>query len=376
MVRERFRIPALVLASLAFASISAAQTLPELFGKVKAEVKSESWADALKTMDVLETEAAKPGNEGAQKQLAGPLAFYRGVCSANLGKSDEAVASFGAFLKLQPGAAIDSAVYSKKAVAAFEKAQKAAAERAPSLAEAYKEFQPPADAKDRYPADQYWAEGAVRWIMTDSEKAAWSVITEPNARVAFVEEFWTARAALPGADGRTYRQEFERRVAFADQNLAEDEEQRGSGTDRGMVFVLLGPPTYAGRKPMKTGDDKGDAAGLSTVGSQDARDGENQAWARAQAPSKSAPEGRRAPSSAQLIQTNVAYGGPGKSAATSGDDKMEVWHYRKELLPRKVPYQQVDFQFVSKQGYGANTLQRETDSVNTLEAAKSAAKTN
>jgi len=340
-----------VLAALAFASISAAQTLPELFGKVKAEVKSESWAEALTTMGVLETEAAKPGNEGAQKQLAGPLAFYRGVCSANLGKSDEAVA-------------------------AFEKAQKAAAERAPSLAEAYKEFQPPADAKDRYPADQYWAEGAVRWIMTDSEKAAWSVITEPNARVAFVEEFWTARAALPGADGRTYRQEFERRVAFADQNLAEDEEQRGSGTDRGMVFVLLGPPTYAGRKPMKTGDDKGDAAGLSTVGSQDARDGENQAWARAQAPSKSAPEGRRAPSSAQLIQTNVAYGGPGKSAATSGDDKMEVWHYRKELLPRKVPYQQVDFQFVSKQGYGANTLQRETDSVNTLEAAKSAAKTN
>src|SRR6185436_5839059 len=153
----------------AFASISAAQTLPELFGKVKAEVKSESWADALKTMDVLETEAAKPGNEGAQKQLAGPLAFYRGVCSANLGKSDEAVASFGAFLKLQPGAAIDSAVYSKKAVAAFEKAQKAAAERAPSLAEAYKDFRPPADAKDRYPADQYWGEGAVRWLMTDSE---------------------------------------------------------------------------------------------------------------------------------------------------------------------------------------------------------------
>ncbi len=144
-MRERIRIPAFVLATLAFAfaSISAAQTLPELFGKVKAEVKSESWAEALKTLDALETEAAKPGNEGAQKQLAGPLAFYRGVCSANLGKSDEAVASFGAFLKLQPNATIDSAVYSKKAVAAFEKAQKQAAERAPSLAEAYKEFQPP-----------------------------------------------------------------------------------------------------------------------------------------------------------------------------------------------------------------------------------------
>ena len=66
----------------------------------------------------------------------------------------------------------------------------------------------------------------------------------------------------------------------------------------------------------------------------------------------------------------------GQERAASGDDKMEVWHYRKELLPKKVPYQQVDFQFVSKQGYGANTLQRETDSVNTLEAAETAAKTN
>ncbi len=60
----------------------------------------------------------------------------------------------------------------------------------------------------------------------------------------------------------------------------------------------------------------------------------------------------------------------------SGDDKMEVWHYRKELLPKKIPYQQVDFQFVSKKGYGANTLQRETEPVNTLEAAKAVAKTN
>jgi len=101
-VKSRIPLSGFVLAALALASVSAsvAQTLPELFGKVKAEVKSESWADALKTLDALEAEAAKPGNESAQKQLAGPLALYRGVCSANLGKSDEAVASFASFLKL------------------------------------------------------------------------------------------------------------------------------------------------------------------------------------------------------------------------------------------------------------------------------------
>ncbi len=354
----------LAVSALLFAAVthvSRAQTLPELFGKVKAEVKSESWAEALKTLDALEAEAAKPGNESAQTQLAGPVAFYKGVCSANLGKADEAVACFGDFLKLQPGAAIDSTVHSKKAVAAFEKAQKAAAERAPSLAEAYKDFRPPADAKDRYPADQYWAEGAVRWIMTDPEKAAWSALADPNARVTFVDEFWTARAALPGADGRTYRQEFERRVAFADENLSVDPEQRGSLTDRGMVFVLMGPPTWAGRKPMRTGEDANDNAGMSTVGSQDAGNSEKQLKA----------SGGRSMTSGKLAANSARFGSPSRNAIDSDNNRMEVWHYRRELLPSGVPYQQVDFQFVTKKGYGMQVLQRETESVNTLDAAKS-----
>ncbi len=52
---------------------------------------------------------------------------------------------------------------------------------------------------------------------------------------------------------------------------------------------------------------------------------------------------------------------------------MEVWHYRRELLPKGVPYQQADFEFVTRQGYGVNTLQRESHAVNTLDAAKSGA---
>lgn len=354
---------ALSVGLLLSALLLTAQSLPELFGKVKEEVKAGSWADALKTLDALEAGAAKPGNENVQKQLEAPLAFYRGVCSANLGQKDEAAASFTTFLKLQPGATIDSAVYSKKAVAAFERARKDAAGRAPSIAEAYKEFRPPADPKETDPADQYWGEGPVRWILKDSEKAAWTALADPNARVAFVEEFWTARAALPGADGRTYRQEFERRVAFSDSNLAEEAEKRGSLTDRGMVFILLGPPTYAGRKPLRTGDDSSDNAGLSTVGSQDLDNA--QRGVKANAWSKN---GRPA-SSAQLAQAGAPYLGPQTKAAASGTDSLEVWHYRRELLPNGVPYQQVDFDFVTKKGYGANVLQRSPESNNTLGAA-------
>jgi GWxTD domain-containing protein len=344
-------------------SLLEAQTLADLFGKAKAEIKAGSWSDALKTLDALEAEAAKPGNESARKQLAGPLAFYRGVCSAEVGKKDEAAASFAAFLKLQPNATIDAAVYSKKAVAAFEKAQKDVASRAPSLAEAYKEFEPPVDAKDRYPADQYWAEGPVRWIMTDSEKSAWSALSEPNARVAFVEQFWAARAAFPGSDGRTYREEFDRRVAFADANLAVDAEQRGSISDRGMVFILLGPPSYAGRKPLRTGDDSFDNAGLSAIGSQDQSNAERGAKASAYS------NYGRLPSSAQMAQTSGRFVGPGLRAPSAAADGLEVWHYRREELPKGVPYHQVDFDFVTKKGYGANVLQRNAECLNTLAAA-------
>jgi GWxTD domain-containing protein len=342
------------------AALSAAQSLPELFGKLKEQVKAEAWSDALKTASSLEVESAKPGNEAVKKQLEGPLAFYRGVCEANLGQKDEAVQDFEVFLKAQPNAEINAKVYSKKAVAAFETAQKDAAKRAPSLAEAYKEFQPPPDAAERDRTDAYWADGPVRWILTADEKAAWAGLKDANARVAFVEQFWLARAKLPGEDGRTYHQEFERRVAFADAYLAVEEEQRGSVTDRGMVFILMGPPTYAGRRPLRTGDDKGDDAGMSTEGSQDAR------TAEAEMVSKN-PKGT---SGARISNINAGFGGPATKGLEASKNTAEVWHYRKELLPKGAPYLQVDFEFVTKKGYGADILQRNSEVLNTLEAAR------
>ena len=38
----------------------------------------------------------------------------------------------------------------------------------------------------------------------------------------------------------------------------------------------------------------------------------------------------------------------------------EIWHYRRELLPSGVPYQQVDLEFITRKGYGKNVLQRDS----------------
>ncbi len=266
------RIGAFLVAVLLLAAASAAQTLPELFQKAKAQVKGESWTEALKTLEALDAEAGRPGNEGARQQLAAPTAFYRGVCEANLGQADAAQADFATFLELQPNAAMDPSMYSKKAVAAFEAARASVTppsgldDGKPSMFLRFQEFKLPANAGEQI--NEKWADGPIRWIMTPAEKRAWAQLTPGAEWQEFVDRFWEARNPQPGNPDNTYRTSFDRRVAFADANFVQAEGTRGSMTDRGMVFVLLGPPTYVGRKPIRTGDDTSEAEGMSTVGAE------------------------------------------------------------------------------------------------------------
>jgi GWxTD domain-containing protein len=350
------------------ASALRAQALPELFMKVKEQVKSGSWQDALKTLDRLDADAAKPENEKYREQLAGPSSFYRGVCEANLGQDDAAVKAFSEFVSRQPNASIDKAMYSKKAVAAFEAAQKKIASpldareatQSSSLFTAFQEFKMPPNSSET--ADERWAEGPVKWILAPDEKVAWASLTSGAERQDFVDKFWAKRNPKPGSSDNVFRTTFERRVAFADSRFIEVEKQRGSLTDRGMVFVLLGPPTYAGRKPLRPGDDVADSSGLSTF---DAAQGEMAVNAARAA------SGSGKISSAKTAQLSGATQfGPGSTAAESTNNYREVWHYRRELLPKRAPYQQVDFEFITKQGYGGNVLQRDPQVLNTIDAAK------
>lgn len=348
------RLPiAIVLAALA-ASPAAAASLGELFQKAKAEFSGGKYDQALKTLNELKSEAEKPENQQYRSQLAPPLAFYRGATLAALGRADEARAEFEAFLGFQPNASIDSAAYPKKVIAAFEAARKGREKSGGTdtgLAASYRGFR--AEAASR-PVDERWASGPVRFLLTASERATFSGIVDPAERARFIEEFWRARDPKPGTPENEFRAEFERRVAFADANFGQGE-KKGSDTDRGMVFILLGPPTYAGRKPLGTGDDSSDAAGLSTAGRHDADTAVRTAG--------KVSTGKQA----QLIDQ-----ASGTSVRDAASNWREVWHYRRELLPAGVPYQQVDVEFVSKKGYGENVLQRDSAALATIEAAKKA----
>ena len=347
MRRPLARLAALMLLS---AATLWAQSLPELFQQAKTQVRSESWSDALATLDRLEAEAAKPGNEAASAQLAGPIAFYRGVCEANLGRADNAQADFAAYLRQKPDSTIDTAIYSKKAVAAYEAARKEVALEAagregsgPSnasttLLRRFQEFKSPPNMGEK--PDEGWADGPVKWIITADEKAAWVGLTDGAERAEFVEKFWERRNPKPGPEHNIARTGFDRRVAFADAYLGQDEQGRGSLTDRGMVFVLLGPPSWTGRKPVMANEERSisDGAGL-----------EEQWWMGA--------------------RNSIHIDG---QRATNADGFREIWHYLRDALPKGVSASQVNVVFLTKTGYGRSVLQREPATLSALDAARSA----
>ena len=330
------------VAAFLVAGVLAAQTPTELFQKAKAQVRGGAWQDALKTIGALDAEAAKPANAQLQQQLQGPLAFLRGVCEANLDQPDKARADFAMFLAMQPGASIDPGLYSKKAVAAFESARKAAAPPgagavgAPTMFSAFQEFKPPPNISEQ--ANENWADGPVQWIMTSDEMTTWSELSSGGERAEFVEKFWQVRNPKPGSDDNPFRTTFERRVAFADTYFAQDEKKRGSLTDRGMVFVLLGPPNFGGHRPLDR--DRTESNGTMVYGTVVSGNG------------------------------NKWFYSPSTSAPDSESNFQEIWHYRRELLPRGVSYLQVDVTFLTKKGYGVNVLQRDSQTLTTLEAAK------
>lgn len=347
------------LLSLLVASSLTASTLPPLLQKAKEQFRLGAYVQALETLDALERESLKEGHEKDRAKLTPVLAFYRGAANASLGRGPQAREQFEIFLAFQPDVDLDPAVYSKKIVAALEEARKALRARgqepAPAggstLVLAYKAFRPPTVQSDENLGDD-WAEGPVRFLLTADERRGYARLLDPVTRSEFVTAFWKDRDPKPETATNEFKDEFDRRVAFADSRFTQ-QETRGSMTDRGMVFILLGPPTYIGRKPLTAGDDANDSSALFRFRRSDVR-------------IAAQPVGSRKDQVARVDRVT----GPGSTVNDAASNWREVWHYRREHLPREVPYLQVDFDFVTKQGYGENVLQRETQVLDTLERAK------
>lgn len=359
------RILSFFVLSVALALPLAAEALGELFQRAKEQVKSAHWQEALKTLDALDGASSQPGLEQQRKQLEPALEFYRAVCLANTDRPAEAQTHFEAYLAANPNASLDRGMYSKKAADAFERAQKKTGAQvepssgSSSLAAAYRDFRI-TDGATTEPPKENWTEGPVKVLLTSEEKREWAGLSDAVSRSEFITKFWGARDPRPETPENEFREDFEKRIAFSDRYFVQDE-TRGSLTDRGLVFLLLGPPTYAGRSPIGTGDDSSDSQGMSSVGRHDAETAI--ADARGAAGGNKLSTGK---SSAIVDRSS----GVGTSVRDASANWREVWHYRREVLPSGVPYQQVDFEFITRKGYGKNVLQRDSTALATLDAAR------
>ena len=85
-----------------------------------------------------------------------------------------------------------------------------------------------------------WLDEEVVYIISGEERTAFSKLTTDEEREKFIEQFWERRNPNPGGRENAFKEEFYRRIAYANQHFASD--RPGWKTDRGYIYICYGPP--------------------------------------------------------------------------------------------------------------------------------------
>ncbi|MBP7147124.1 MAG: GWxTD domain-containing protein [Acidobacteria bacterium] len=93
---------------------------------------------------------------------------------------------------------------------------------------------------ERTPLDE-WAEGPVRYLITREEARRFRSLENVTEQTKFVRYFWERRDPDPRSPQNELRLAFWSRVAEANRRFG-DTPKPGWKTDRGKIFILLGPP--------------------------------------------------------------------------------------------------------------------------------------
>jgi len=327
----RFRIlPGVVLLLLTCSAFAADLTLPDLFKRAKEEFARGDYQHSFTDFELLDAASAKPGFEADRAKLIPVITFYRGANLAALGRKDDAKEAFIAYLAYMPNAAIASPAFPKATVDIFEQARKEAAGRSNSVQTAFLAFMRPADWS--IPTDEHWIESPTKYLLTPAQKKEYATFTTNAERATFIEAVWKQLDPTPDTEANELRSEFERRLAFADAYFATPK-LPGRLTERGAIVTFLGPPTYVGVKELSAGDETLDqlrSGGMGTGGRELERRGSR---------------GQR-----------------------------ESWYYRTGRIPAGVPFREVRFDFITKEGYGTSVMQKDSEPMQTLGIAVDAAR--
>lgn len=80
-----------------------------------------------------------------------------------------------------------------------------------------------------------------QWLMTQQEKAAWRGVSSAEDAQRLIDLFWARRDPTPGTPRNEFHEQFDQRVVDADV-FFRGPKTRGALSDKGRVYIVLGPP--------------------------------------------------------------------------------------------------------------------------------------
>lgn len=275
--------------------------------KLIAEKKFEQ-AGAILTPAV--DAAAAISDESVRQKALGAIHFYSAVAWSGAKDEKKAKAHLAEYFKAAPDTrSIDPKKFDARFVNLFQ-------QMVPSDSGSFQQYYPSFTSFEAAPQRAVepgtWGNvPAILLLATSAEKREWSSLMAPADRQRFIEAFWKKRDTMPQTEDNEFRHTFERRVAYADK-VFDAVDGRGSMTDRGRVFVLLGEPALIRRNSIRQ------------------RSSREQVW--------------------------LAY------ESTMLNGTIEHWIYQREQLPVRVGQDQLLYRFVNQVGIGEYVLQQENAS--------------
>lgn len=283
--------------------------------------------------------------EPKRTQALSAIHFYTALAFNGMDNEPKTRESLEYFFKLSPSMnTIDPQKFDPNFVTIFHQVRDARGrEPGVTFTAIYPGYRTFSDEMPRERPLVQWIDGPEMTLLgTPAEKRAFKRLEDDVTRRLFIEDFWRRRDRTAGSEENEYRDEFLRRVAFADQTFV-TETMRGSLTDRGRVFVLLGAPKLVRHLNLTAGEAARGIApqkrGMPVASSVASRD--------VVANAKMAEVANRNMQASQADSTMVLKG------------KVERWVYSSEQLPRSFPDDQLVLKFITEEGYGENVLQRE-----------------
>lgn len=87
-----------------------------------------------------------------------------------------------------------------------------------------------------------------RLVMTKMERDIFNHLPDKESRQEFIKEFWAKRDPDPSTEENEFKEEFLRRIEYANTHFIEG--IPGWKTDRGRIYIYLGPPDVVQEFPM------------------------------------------------------------------------------------------------------------------------------